>query len=41
MLIRTVENKDNNMIDTGYLRLNITNNLNVPINNATIIKSIN
>jgi hypothetical protein len=26
MLIRTVENKDNNMIDTGYLRLNITNN---------------
>ena len=36
MQIRTLETQNPEMLDTGYLKLNITNNENVPINNASI-----
>lgn len=36
MLIKTHETPNPNLIDTGYLKLNITNELNLPVNNATI-----
>lgn len=36
MLIKTLETPNPNLIDSGFLRLNITNQLNIPINNATV-----
>lgn len=36
MLIKAMENQQSDLIDTGYLRINITNEQNIPIQNATI-----
>lgn len=36
MLIKSCENQQPDLIDTGYLRINITNEQNIPIQNANI-----
>lgn len=36
MLIKTLENQISNLIDTGYLKISITNEQNIPIRNATV-----